>query len=55
MEEHKEFEILSGIRRGDSNSFDLLFENYYDRLCNYVTSIIHDNHIAEDIIQDLSA
>lgn len=47
--------ILSGIRKGDSNSFDLLFDNYYDKLCNYVTSIIHDNNAAEDLIQDLFA
>ena len=53
--EKKEVEILSGIRRGDSNSFDLLFDNYYDNLCNYVASIIHKDDIAEDIVQELFA
>lgn len=55
MKDKTDAKILSGIRRGDSKSFDLLFDNYYDRLCNYVTSIIQNNEAAEDIIQDLFA
>ncbi len=46
---------MEGLRAGDSKSFDLLFDHYYDKLCNYVASIIRDNDIAEDIVQDLFA
>jgi len=48
-------EILSGIKRKDSKSFDLLFEQYYKKLSNYVNSIIHDPSEAEDIVQNLFA
>ncbi len=51
----KDSEILSGLQRSDTGYFDLLFENYYDKLCNYVTSIIHNADIAEDLVQDLFA
>ncbi len=55
MKDKTDIKILSGIRRGDSKSFDLLFDSYYERLCNYVTSIIQNNEVAEDIVQDLFA
>jgi RNA polymerase sigma-70 factor (family 1) len=47
--------ILSGIRHDDEKSFDLLFEIYYKKLCNYNDSIIHDYDMSEDIVQDLFA
>ncbi len=51
----EDFEILSGIQQSDEKSFDLLFDIYYEKLCNYSASIIHDFDVAEDIIQDLFA
>lgn len=52
---NRDYEILKGINQSNSKSFDLLFECYYNSLCNYVASIIKNNEIAEDIIQDLFA
>ena len=48
-----DFEILSGIIAGDQNAFDLIFGQYYNSLCNYATSVIHDCDLAEDLVQDL--
>ena len=50
-----DFEILSGIIGGNKNAFDLLFVQYYSRLCNYATSVIHNCDVAEDLVQDLFA
>jgi RNA polymerase sigma-70 factor (ECF subfamily) len=50
-----DFEILSGLRNGDKKSFNLLFESYYENLCHYTASILHDHDSAEDIVQDLFA
>ncbi len=50
-----DFKILTGIIAGDKNAFDLLFAQYYSRLCNYATSVIHNCDVAEDLVQDLFA
>ncbi len=53
--ENKDFKIVSGIKSGDKRTFDLLFDSYYNKLCSYATSIIHDSDVVEDIVQDLFA
>jgi len=53
--ENHDFNKYSGIRDGDKKAFDHLFECYYEPLCRYVASIIHDHDTAEDLIQDLFA
>lgn len=50
-----DFEILSGIKVSDKESFNLLFEVYYEKLCNYAASIMLNHDNAEDIVQDLFA
>jgi len=53
--ENNDFEILSGIKSGDKTTFGLLFDSYYNKLCSYAVSIIHDSDAAEDIVQDIFA
>lgn len=40
------------ISRGDKNAFERLFRKYYRSLCEYVTSILGDSELAEDVVQD---
>ncbi len=35
------------------NSIDNIFNTYYNPLCNYVTKIVKDNFVAEDLVQSL--
>lgn len=53
--EDSDFKILSGIIIGDKSSFDLMFSQYYNKLCNYAATIILDHDVAEDLVQDLFA
>ena len=53
--ENIDFNILSGIIAGDKTAFDLLFGEYYSRLCNYANSLICDSNQSEDLVQDLFA
>jgi RNA polymerase sigma-70 factor (ECF subfamily) len=51
----QDFEIYPGIKDGEKEAFNYLFETYYKSLCRYTFSIIHDHDAAEDLIQDLFA
>ncbi len=45
--------LIAGIRLGDFECFNRLFFGYYGRLCAYVTEIIKDEIVSEDIVQEL--
>jgi RNA polymerase sigma-70 factor (ECF subfamily) len=53
--ENLDFVILSGIKNGEGRAFDLLFEQYYSKLCHYAASVVHDHDVAEDMVQELFA
>jgi len=53
MQINSDKKILLKIKNGDIASFERLFREYYQNLCNYVFSIIKDMDTSEEIIQDL--
>lgn len=51
MFEDKEYQIA--LTKGSKEAFRKLFSHYYPRLKAYVTTVIHDDTVAEDIVQDV--
>lgn len=45
--------LLSKIRNGDLQAFEKLFRGYYEPLCRYANSYLHDMPVAEETVQDL--
>jgi len=45
--------LITGIKSGDYQKFNILFFRYYACLCSFVSGIVKDQLAAEDIIQDL--
>ncbi len=46
-----EHNILTGLRSGDEQVFEAIFRTYYERLCNYANTILHDMDEAEEMVQ----
>jgi RNA polymerase sigma-70 factor, ECF subfamily len=44
---------IDNIRNSDVGEFQLLFENYYSKLCDFVIGFVRASDVAEDIVQDL--
>lgn len=45
--------IIRNIKRGDSKSFEELFEKYYDRFFSFAHALLGDPDAAEDILQNV--
>ena len=45
--------ILEHIRAGHYDAFEVLFERYYNPLCNYTSRILGESIDSEDIVQDV--
>lgn len=43
--------MLTGLRSGDEQVFEVIFRTYYERLCNYANTILHDMDEAEEMVQ----
>lgn len=48
-----EQQIIEGIRKGDKACFQRVFENYYEKLCDYAFTILRDRDEAEDAVQTM--
>ena len=48
-----ESEILHGVNDKDENAWKSVFTYYYAALCSYVDRIIHNEVIAEDLVQEV--
>jgi RNA polymerase sigma-70 factor (ECF subfamily) len=46
-------QLISGIRKGDQETFKQLYELFYHRLHLYALSYINDSEVAADIVQEL--
>jgi RNA polymerase sigma-70 factor (family 1) len=44
-------QIISSLRQGDEEVFEMIFRTYYQRLCNYANSILDDMEEAEEMVQ----
>jgi RNA polymerase sigma-70 factor (ECF subfamily) len=53
VHQYTDIQLVDNIRRGDSKSFELLFNQYADSLVRYATTILKDQDEAEDIVQQL--
>jgi RNA polymerase sigma-70 factor (ECF subfamily) len=51
--EKKETKIIKRIRSGDAKVFEELFNLYYHRLMLYAISYVEEDHVAEDIVQEI--
>ncbi len=49
----KEQQQLKKIRKGDIDSFEKLFHRFYPGLCSYAGSLVRQEEIAEEVVQDV--
>jgi len=49
----KEQQQLRKIRKGDVDSFEKLFHQYYPGLCGYAESLLGKAEVAEEVVQDV--
>ncbi len=45
-------DLIERLKTGDRNSFNLLFHQYFHRLCAFCHQYIHDVAVSEDLVQD---
>ncbi len=45
--------ILAGLKRGDIKIFENIFHRYYPGLCNYAESLVKEEGLPEEIVQDV--
>jgi len=50
---NEELFILKKMIEGDLDSFKYFFDRYYSDLCNFVHVYLHDQVLAEEIVQDI--
>ncbi|HEX6225785.1 MAG TPA: RNA polymerase sigma-70 factor [Chryseolinea sp.] len=43
--------LLETLQAGDITAFEMIFKTYYQPLCNYAYSFVHDREEAEEIVQ----
>lgn len=48
-----DLELISSLKRGDSDSYKFLFTSYHQKLCTYAFSLTNDYDLAEDIVQNV--
>ena len=44
--------LIMGLKRGDHDSYEILFKLYYAKFVNFADAIIKDRNAAKDIVQD---
>ncbi len=48
-----DIQLLVRIKTGDYNAFEILFNRYYNFLCNSALMFVKDSFLAEDIVQEV--
>ncbi|MFI1743660.1 RNA polymerase sigma factor [Thalassobellus sediminis] len=46
-------QLIRALKSGDSKAYSFLVDNYHHKLCVYAYSLIHDQDISEDIVQNV--
>ncbi len=49
----KEQQQLRKIRKGDTDTFEKLFHQFYAGLCGYADSLVRKPEVAEEVVQDV--
>ena len=47
-----ERKLISGLKRGDHDSYEALFKLYYAKFVNFADAILKNRTIAKDIVQE---
>lgn len=50
---NEELFIVGKMMEGDIDSFKYFFDKYYNDLCNFVHIYLHDQVLAEEVVQDI--
>ncbi|WP_109301985.1 RNA polymerase sigma factor [Aquimarina sp. AU474] len=45
--------LIKGLTNGNEKSYKILFDQYYEWLCNYVYKLCHDSTLSEDLVQNV--
>ncbi len=48
-----ESELLSNLKNGDINAFNVIFKTYYTGLCYYANDLVKDANCSREIVQDV--
>jgi len=48
-----EEQLVIELRLGSTRAFGLIYERYKDSLCNYCSSLVKNNDVAEDIVHEI--
>ena len=48
-----QFTLIEGLKKGNEAAYEYLVEHYHNRLCVYAHSLIRDDLLAEDIVQNV--
>ncbi|NJK85766.1 MAG: hypothetical protein HC906_07140 [Bacteroidales bacterium] len=48
----EEDELLKKFRIGDRKAFEIIFNNYFEKLCLYSNEFVKDEGNAEEIVED---
>lgn len=48
-----ERELINSIKKGNQKAFELVFKSYYERLCRYANTFLHQKETAEDLVKDI--
>lgn len=49
----QEADIALAIRQGNETAYEQVFRRYYERLCNYANTLLHDMDEAEEVVQSM--
>lgn len=45
--------LVYGVNRKDEKAWQELFDSYYESLCHHAARILLDDHVAEDVVQEV--
>lgn len=48
-----EKKLIAALNAGEKDAYQFLYENYYQALCVYASSLTQDDAVAEDLVQNL--
>ncbi len=47
----QEQQVIAALQEGDETAYEVLFKNYYPRLCHYAFTFLNDKDEAEEVVQ----
>ena len=45
--------LLDGLKKGNEKSYKIVFNNYYEWLCNYIYKLSYNYQLSEEIVQEV--